>query len=61
MYILQWMIRSFDDNTCMRLLSYCYKALPDDRKVFVMNSAFPEVPVNSIPITIPLFELCMKL
>ncbi|KAH9679995.1 Flavone 3'-O-methyltransferase 1 [Citrus sinensis] len=42
--LMKWMLHNFDDENCIKILRNCYKALPNDGKVLVINSTLPEVP-----------------
>ena len=45
--ILHWMLHNFDDEHCLMILRNCYKALPNDGKVLVINSTLLEVLENT--------------
>ncbi|TXG63118.1 hypothetical protein EZV62_010112 [Acer yangbiense] len=40
-------LNCWDDNNCLRLLKNCYKAIPEDGKVIVMNGVLPLKPETS--------------
>ncbi|KAJ0013991.1 hypothetical protein Pint_20050 [Pistacia integerrima] len=39
-----WILHDWGDNQCLKLLKNCYNALPDARKVIVVESIMPEFP-----------------
>ncbi|KAI9153739.1 hypothetical protein LWI28_015825 [Acer negundo] len=45
--ILKSILHCWDDNNCLRLLKNCYKAIPEDGKVIVMNGVLPLEPETS--------------
>ncbi|TXG63115.1 hypothetical protein EZV62_010109 [Acer yangbiense] len=45
--ILKSVLNAWDDNNCLRLLKNCYKAIPEDGKVIVMNGVLPLEPETS--------------
>ncbi|TXG63123.1 hypothetical protein EZV62_010117 [Acer yangbiense] len=45
--ILKSVLNGWDDNNCLRLLKNCYKAIPEDGKVIVMNGVLPLEPETS--------------
>lgn len=42
--LMKWILNCWDDDHCLRILKNCYKAVPDNGKVIVLNSIVPEVP-----------------
>ncbi|KAJ0079913.1 hypothetical protein Patl1_22821 [Pistacia atlantica] len=42
--INKWTLHDWGDNQCLKLLKNCYNALPDARKVIVVESIMPEFP-----------------
>lgn len=45
--MVQWIIHNWDDKHCLRLLKNCYKAIPGNGKVIVIDSVISEVPETS--------------
>jgi len=45
--IMKWVLHCFDDENCLKVLKNCYKALPEDGKLHVMESIVPANPCNS--------------
>ncbi|KAK1560794.1 hypothetical protein Q3G72_030959 [Acer saccharum] len=45
--ILKSVLNCWDDNNCLRLLKNCYKAIPEEGKVIVMNGVLPLKPETS--------------
>ncbi|GAB4845575.1 hypothetical protein Ancab_040132 [Ancistrocladus abbreviatus] len=41
---MKWVLHTCDDNHCIKLLKNCYKALPDNGKVIVIDTVIPEEP-----------------
>ncbi|KAK2649938.1 hypothetical protein Ddye_017427 [Dipteronia dyeriana] len=41
---MKWILNCCGDEHCLKLLKNCYKAIPDDGKVIVMNVVMPVVP-----------------
>ncbi|GAB4845577.1 hypothetical protein Ancab_040133 [Ancistrocladus abbreviatus] len=41
---MKWVLHICDDNHCIKLLKNCYKALPDNGKVIVIDTVIPEEP-----------------
>ncbi|KAK1559848.1 hypothetical protein Q3G72_019060 [Acer saccharum] len=39
-----WILNCWKDEHCLKLLKNCYKAIPEDGKVIVMNAIMPAVP-----------------
>ncbi|KAK1559924.1 hypothetical protein Q3G72_020026 [Acer saccharum] len=44
---LKWILHDWSDEHCLRLLKNCYKAIPDDGKVIVVEAIVPEIPEAS--------------
>ncbi|KAH8517063.1 hypothetical protein H0E87_005132 [Populus deltoides] len=38
---LKWILHNWSDDHCLKLLKNCYKAIPEDGKVIVMESVLP--------------------
>ena len=43
----QWILHSWNDEKCLKLLRNCYQALPDNGKVLVVDMVIPETPEPS--------------
>nr|AFK44249.1 unknown [Lotus japonicus] len=41
---MKWILHDWSDEHCLKLLKNCYKAIPDDGKVIVVDSVVPAVP-----------------
>ncbi|KAL5795912.1 hypothetical protein ACOSQ2_000732 [Xanthoceras sorbifolium] len=41
---LKWILHDWSDEHCLRLLKNCYKAIPDDGKVIVVEATVPDTP-----------------
>uniref|UniRef100_A0A7N0SX75 Caffeic acid O-methyltransferase n=1 Tax=Kalanchoe fedtschenkoi TaxID=63787 RepID=A0A7N0SX75_KALFE len=41
---MKWILHDWSDAHCIKLLKNCYKALPDDGKVIVVDAILPERP-----------------
>ncbi|XP_061359228.1 cathecol O-methyltransferase 1-like [Gastrolobium bilobum] len=41
---MKWILHDWDDEHCLTLLKNCYKAIPDDGKVIVVDYILPVVP-----------------
>ncbi|ESR49552.1 hypothetical protein CICLE_v10033864mg, partial [Citrus x clementina] len=46
--IMKWILHDWNDEHCLKLLKNCYKSIPEDGKVIVVESMLPEVPNTSI-------------
>lgn len=46
----QWILHSWDDNHCLKLLRNCYEALPNDGKVIIVDMVVPDDPDTSIAV-----------
>lgn len=44
----QWILHDWSDEHCVKLLKNCYKAIPSDGKVIVVDLIIPELPENSV-------------
>ncbi|KAD4982224.1 hypothetical protein R6Q59_001793 [Mikania micrantha] len=44
---MKWILHDWSDDHCVKLLKNCYKALPDDGKVIVVDVILPFVPDTS--------------
>ncbi|KAK9075133.1 hypothetical protein SSX86_003453 [Deinandra increscens subsp. villosa] len=44
---MKWILHDWDDNSCVKLLKNCYKALPDNGKVVIVEGILPFVPDTS--------------
>ncbi|KAD4982215.1 hypothetical protein R6Q59_001787 [Mikania micrantha] len=44
---MKWILHDWSDDHCVKLLKNCYKALPDDGKVIVVEVILPFVPDTS--------------
>ncbi|KAL2233155.1 caffeic acid 3-O-methyltransferase [Sesamum indicum] len=47
---LKWMLHSWDDEHCVRILKNCYAALPDHGKVMVVELVVPESPESTVDV-----------
>ncbi|GAB4839065.1 hypothetical protein Ancab_039877 [Ancistrocladus abbreviatus] len=45
---LKWVLHTYDDDHCIKLLKNCYKALPDNGKVIVVDIVVPDNPETSL-------------
>jgi caffeic acid 3-O-methyltransferase len=45
--VMKWILHDWSDDHCLKLLKNCYKALPDNGKVIVMDSVLPILPDTS--------------
>ncbi|XVF04706.1 hypothetical protein REPUB_Repub05bG0108100 [Reevesia pubescens] len=41
---MKWILHDWSDDHCLKLLKNCYKAIPDDGKVIVVDAVLPIVP-----------------
>ncbi|XP_050235715.1 anthranilate N-methyltransferase-like [Mercurialis annua] len=41
-------VHNFEDEQCLKMLKNCYKALPDNGKVIIMEAVLPDMPESSI-------------
>ncbi|KAL9451549.1 hypothetical protein AB3S75_013166 [Citrus x aurantiifolia] len=44
----KWILHDWDDEQCVKLLKNCYKSIPEDGKVIVVELMLPEVPNTSM-------------
>ncbi|RVW91599.1 Caffeic acid 3-O-methyltransferase 1 [Vitis vinifera] len=44
---MKWILHSWNDEKCLKLLRNCYQALPDNGKVLVVDMVIPETPEPS--------------
>lgn len=44
MLILQWILHDWSDEHCAKILKNCYKALPENGKVIIMECILPVTP-----------------
>ncbi|CAI9094419.1 OLC1v1030158C1 [Oldenlandia corymbosa var. corymbosa] len=45
--LMKWILHLFDDEKCVKILKNCYKALPEDGKLYVLESIVPANPSES--------------
>ncbi|CAJ2663186.1 unnamed protein product [Trifolium pratense] len=45
---MKWILHNWNDEQCVKLLKNCYKAIPNDGKVIVVESILPILPDNTI-------------
>ncbi|KAK2649931.1 hypothetical protein Ddye_017420 [Dipteronia dyeriana] len=45
--LLKWILHNWDDDHCLRLLNNCYRAIPKDGKIVVMDTVIPTAPEMS--------------
>ena len=43
----QWILHDWSDELCTKLLTNCYKALPENGKVIIVEVILPFLPVTS--------------
>ena len=43
-FLLQWILHDWSDEHCLRLLKNCYKSIPEDGKLIVVESILPDFP-----------------
>lgn len=46
----QWILHSWDDEHCLKILKNCYKSLPEYGKVIVVDIVVPETPDTSVAV-----------
>lgn len=57
---MKWILHDWGDEDCLKILSNCFKALPDTGKVIVVDFVLPEVPEEEAPTQLKLYsDLCM--
>ncbi|XP_017982533.1 PREDICTED: caffeic acid 3-O-methyltransferase isoform X1 [Theobroma cacao] len=44
---MKWILHDWSDDHCLKLLKNCYKAIPDDGKVIVIDSVLPVLPESN--------------
>ncbi|OMO70073.1 O-methyltransferase, family 2 [Corchorus olitorius] len=42
--LMKWILHDWSDENCVKLLKNCYKAIPDDGKVIVLDAVLPVLP-----------------
>ncbi|OMO63188.1 O-methyltransferase, family 2 [Corchorus capsularis] len=42
--VKEWILHNWSDGHCVKLLKNCYKAIPDDGKVIVLDAVLPVIP-----------------
>lgn len=47
---MKWILHSWDDDNCLRILRNCYMSLPDKGKVIVADMVVPETPNSSVSV-----------
>lgn len=45
---MQWILHDWSDDHCLKLLKNCYKALPDNGKVIILESILPLAPETNL-------------
>ncbi|KAL1208395.1 Caffeic acid 3-O-methyltransferase 3 [Cardamine amara subsp. amara] len=45
---MKWMLHSWDDEHCVKILSNCYQSLPPNGKVIVIDMVIPELPGDTL-------------
>ncbi|CAN8303578.1 unnamed protein product [Cochlearia groenlandica] len=45
---MKWMLHSWDDENCAKILRNCYESLPSNGKVIVVDMVVPEIPRDSL-------------
>lgn len=45
---MKWMLHSWDDDHCVKILSNCYQSLPSNGKVIVVDMVIPEFPGDTL-------------
>ncbi|PWA35830.1 caffeic acid 3-O-methyltransferase [Artemisia annua] len=48
--LMKWVLHDWSDEHCTKLLKNCYKALPQNGKVIVIDEVLPFVPDTSTPV-----------
>ncbi|KAK9990038.1 hypothetical protein SO802_025023 [Lithocarpus litseifolius] len=43
----RWIVHSWDDKHCLKILKNCYEALPDQGKVILVDMVIPEAPATT--------------
>ncbi|KAE9451946.1 hypothetical protein C3L33_16173, partial [Rhododendron williamsianum] len=47
---MKWILHSWDDEHCLNILKNCYKSLPDNGKVIVVDMVVPETPETGVAV-----------
>lgn len=47
---MKWILHSWDDEHCLRILRNCYVSLPDKGKVIIVEMEVPETPESSVSV-----------
>ncbi|KAJ8761259.1 hypothetical protein K2173_001315 [Erythroxylum novogranatense] len=42
-----WILQCWSDDECLKLLRNCYKAIPEDEKIIIVQGSLPAVPETS--------------
>ena len=50
---MQWILHDWSDDHCVKLLTNCFKALPENGKVIIVESILPVAPENTVSAHIP--------
>ncbi|KAE8710729.1 Caffeic acid 3-O-methyltransferase [Hibiscus syriacus] len=58
---MKWICHAWNDEHCSKLLKKCYKALPDNGKVIVVESILPDYPDPSLTTKLNLQVDCIML
>ncbi|ESW07324.1 hypothetical protein PHAVU_010G120200 [Phaseolus vulgaris] len=45
---MKWILHDWGDEQCVKLLKNCYKAIPSDGKVIVVDLIIPDLPENTV-------------
>ncbi|XP_010478733.1 PREDICTED: flavone 3'-O-methyltransferase 1-like isoform X1 [Camelina sativa] len=45
---MKWMLHSWDDEHCVKILSNCYQSLPSNGKVIVVDMVIPDLPGDTL-------------
>ncbi|KAK9199992.1 hypothetical protein WN944_015186 [Citrus x changshan-huyou] len=45
--LMKWILHDWSDEHCLKLLKNCYKSIPEDGKVIVVESILPDLPETS--------------
>ncbi|KAH7839375.1 hypothetical protein Vadar_003340 [Vaccinium darrowii] len=45
-----WILHSWDDENCLKILKNCYDSLPNNVKVIVVDMVIPETPETSVDV-----------
>ncbi|XP_060675228.1 caffeic acid 3-O-methyltransferase-like [Ziziphus jujuba] len=44
---MKWILHNWNDEKCIKLLKNCYKAIPEEGKVIIVDAIFPVMPETS--------------